>query len=115
LQKHGKRVTVFEYPIWSWCQWPFVGVALRGGTDGVKALMTTLAFPFRLLQDTTCRLYIGDVLGIKRAALEQHRSQMTRFVPDPNWRTLGDVSDGDFLACFFQEHEYFRRYGYPGH
>jgi LmbE family N-acetylglucosaminyl deacetylase len=64
----------------------------------------------RLLKDFTCTVDIRDALETKRAALERYASQMRRLVPDPAWRTLGDVSNGDFLQCFLQEREVFKRY-----
>lgn len=29
LQQYGRRVTVFEYPVWYWCQWPWGSSARR--------------------------------------------------------------------------------------
>jgi hypothetical protein len=52
---------------------------------------------------------IGDLLARKRAALAQHASQMTRLRPGPHWATLDEIAGGDWLACFFGDHEYFRR------
>ncbi|MGQ0571076.1 MAG: hypothetical protein ACT4P5_16365, partial [Armatimonadota bacterium] len=63
----------------------------------------------RLLHEFTCAVDISDVLERKQIALAQHRSQMSRLVPDPAWRTLGDVDGGEFLRCFFQPREIFRR------
>jgi hypothetical protein len=34
-------------------------------------------------------------------------------VADPNWMTLKDIAQGEFLDCFFQEREIFRRSQYP--
>jgi hypothetical protein len=49
-------------------------------------------------------------LELKRTALAQHKSQMTQLIPNSNWLTLADVSNGEFLACFFQDYEFFRQY-----
>ena len=51
---------------------------------------------------------IAEVLERKRAALDQHASQMRRLMPDPRWKILPEVAGGDFLQCFFQPREVFR-------
>jgi LmbE family N-acetylglucosaminyl deacetylase len=97
------NATVYEYPIWFWYHWPWTGPLY-----GVRA---SAAANRSLWRDFRCFVRIGEVLEIKRAALQQHRSQMQRLVPDPSWLTLGDVSNGEFLRCFFQKREVFRRHG----
>lgn len=105
-----RPVVVFEYPVWFWCHWPWVktehgsgrayaqwaGDATRGWLDTVRRLRT--------------RVRIDDVLPVKRAALAEHKSQMTRLLPHPAWLTLQDVGGGEFLDCFFRSHELFWRY-----
>jgi LmbE family N-acetylglucosaminyl deacetylase len=110
--RRGKpgKVTIFEYPVWFWYHWPWVsadtgtGRAYTGWASG--ALTGSLA----LIRELRSRIFVGDVLGIKHAALNEHRSQMVRLLPNPQWFTLGDVGNGDFLACFFRDHELFRCY-----
>jgi hypothetical protein len=63
-----------------------------------------------MLRDFHCFVRVGDVLPLKRAALERHRSQVERLRPDPAWLTLGDIAGGDFLKCFFQDREIFYRH-----
>lgn len=111
-----KPTLVYEYPIWFWHHWPWMQLPLgiRRETrtivkNSVKARLGT-----RLLQDFRHAVHIGDVIAEKRAALDQHKSQMTRLRPIPNWLTLSDVANGEFLACFFQERELFRRYSFKG-
>jgi hypothetical protein len=53
-------------------------------------------------------VFIGDVLAAKQQALAQHRSQMSRLMENVGWLTLADVSEGEFLRCFFQDFELFR-------
>ena len=67
-----------------------------------------------LLKDFRTFVDIRNVLRLKRSALEQHKSQMTRIIPDPRWMTLADVSNGEFLKCFFQEREIFFKYNLIG-
>lgn len=112
LSAVGIAPVVCEYPVWTWHHWPWV--SLRQHTPpGTRAVIhNTFAnvFGIRLLKDFGYSSFIGDVIGQKAAALNEHRSQMTRLLPDPGWLTLSDVSDGDFLACFFQDYEVFYRY-----
>jgi len=84
----GLGATLLEYPVWSWRHW-------RAAVHFPRELRTCVA--------------VQDVLARKRAALERHVSQMQRRNGDPSWRTLGDVDQGAFLACFFQDYEYYRR------
>jgi hypothetical protein len=53
---------------------------------------------------------IRDVLEVKRLALEQHKTQMTRLLSNVHWPVLNDVSNGEFLQCFFQDVEVFHRH-----
>lgn len=109
LRIYDQRVTIYEYPIWYWFQWPWVrpslrrrkeariilrnSVALRRGAFGVKRL--------------NAGVYIGGELSQKWTALNQHASQMTRLRNGRHWPTLHDVAHGQFLSCFFQPYEFF--------
>ncbi|OGG44257.1 MAG: LmbE-like protein [Candidatus Handelsmanbacteria bacterium RIFCSPLOWO2_12_FULL_64_10] len=110
LRACGRGVAVYEYPIWFWGHWPWVSAPARGPGGMANVSQNSLVSGLRLLRDFRRCVYIGDVLTLKRAALAQHRSQMARLTPDPRWQTLGDVSNGEFLDCFFQDHEVFRHY-----
>jgi hypothetical protein len=107
-------VEVYEYPIWFWGHWPWVSAPARGLRERARASRNSLVSGLRLLRDFRRCVYVGDVLALKRAALDQHRSQMARLVPGPRWQTLGDVSNGEFLDCFFQDREIFRHYRLSG-
>ena len=102
LQTCGKKVIIYEYPLWIWNHWPWVP-ARASFKPG-----------FSLLIDFHCSIYIADNLHQKRAALEQYKSQMMQLIPDPKWWTLSDISNGEFLKCFFQDHEIFHRYIFSG-
>jgi LmbE family N-acetylglucosaminyl deacetylase len=118
LHSYSRDVTVYEYPVWFWFHWPWVELLTKKEPDWLRSIIfkNTLSYSFglRLLQDFRCSVYIGDCLKDKYTALSQHKSQMTRLLPDPNWSTLSDVSNGEFLKCFFQEYEFFRRYHHSG-
>ena len=102
---------VSEYGVWFWRQWPWVGL---GG--GLKATMSVARATLRsglgmpLLSEFRSSVRIAEVANLKRAALECHRSQMARLVPDVNWPTLRDMSQGEFIEGFFRDHEFFHEY-----
>ncbi len=106
----AKKAVVFEYPVWFWTHWPWANLPIGGRREIVSIVKNSLVSTWRMLRDFRCAVYIGDVLEVKRAALNQYKSQMTRLVPNPRWLTLGDVANGAFLECFFQEYEVFHRH-----
>ena len=116
LTRWGKQVMINEYPVWAWFHWPWVGVfhnSRRTTLDILKNTFNSIG-GLSLLRDLQYAVYIGDVKDQKRVALDQHKSQMTRLIPDPSWLTLADVSNGEFLIQFFQEYEYYRFREFPG-
>jgi LmbE family N-acetylglucosaminyl deacetylase len=112
LRSWQKKVTVYEYPVWAWHHWPWVSLPIGRGRGTKTILINSFKawFGLRLLRDFQSFIQISDVKAQKRMALNQHRSQMNRLFSNPNWTTLHDVSNGEFLDCFFQEREIFRRY-----
>lgn len=116
LKRCGLQATIYEYPIWFWFHWPWVGI-WQGSRRAVwDVLRNTLAARLgsRLFTDFNFSVPIEDVREQKLAALNQHKSQMTQLKPDSGWLTLHDVAGGEWLACFFQEHEIFRRHHFTG-
>lgn len=107
----GVNATIYEYPIWFWRQWPWtsLGNSRQEILTGLKKSLNS-GLGLSLTKNFRCSVEIKEVLALKRAALEQHKSQMTQLIPNSNWLTLADVSDGEFLACFFQDYEFFRQY-----
>jgi LmbE family N-acetylglucosaminyl deacetylase len=108
------NTVVWEYPIWFWMHWPWIGLR-----QGERPIIRTWAvfrnsvialFGIRALIDLRDSVHIGDVLEQKAAAIREHKSQLERLFPDPRWLTLGDISSGQFLELFHQEREFFRRY-----
>ncbi len=95
LQMYNLDTIIFEYPIWTWKHWPWISVSLLNYRKIMKGLSLIM------LRDFRCSCYIGDILTVKKAALDQHNSQMP---------LLNSVSKGEFIRCFFHEHELFRRY-----
>jgi LmbE family N-acetylglucosaminyl deacetylase len=105
----GIPVTVYEYPVWFWRHWPWT--IFEGDKSPPLAVwQQNFVSSLHLLQKFSFAVDIHAVLDHKRIALAQHQSQMTRLKPDPRWATLGDVAQGEFLDCFFQNYEFFRRY-----
>lgn len=114
LKRIGRTTRVHEYPIWFWCHWPWAQLPLHSRRDIFKHMVRhSFLHGVDLLRDFRYAVPVGDLLERKRRVLEEHKSQMTRLIPDARWRTLSDVADGDFLDCFFHEHELFHVYSYP--
>lgn len=105
-------VIVNEYPIWFWNHWPWVSISSgqKNRSSVLKNIYKTGLSNFRLVKYFRAPVYIGDVLEVKRAALNHYQSQMTRLVSTPAWKTLSDVSSGEFLECFLHDYEIFYRY-----
>jgi LmbE family N-acetylglucosaminyl deacetylase len=106
LQKYRKNLTIYEYPIWLWYRQPCLTI-LNSPKKIYASLKQNIVSCLNLLKDFRSSVYIGDVLKFKREALNQYKSQMSRLITDSNWETLADVSNGQFLKCFFQEYEVF--------
>lgn len=110
LEEQKSRASIHEYPIWFWHHWPWVRLRQGGprATRDVFKNSWSSQFGWRLQKDFNRAVFVRDVLQRKRQALDQYQSQMTQLVPDPRWLTLHDVSNGEFLACFSQDFEFFR-------
>jgi LmbE family N-acetylglucosaminyl deacetylase len=105
-----KKVDIYEYPIWFWHHWPWTSFPLysRGGI--LKHIRASVLASLGLIKNFRCSVPIRDVLELKRVALSEHKSQMIRLLPNPQWPTLNDVSNGEFLQCFFQDTEVFHKH-----
>jgi LmbE family N-acetylglucosaminyl deacetylase len=103
-------VRLCEYPVWFWNQWPWVSLKLRPNREAFKSLRRSFDARFGRIAYANfgSRVFVGDVLRLKRKALEEHRSQMSVLQPNSSWPTLHDVSNGEFLQCFFHDIEVFR-------
>ena len=102
-------VAVYEYPVWYWHHFPWT---TTGKSDSRKAYLKAsikAKLGWQLIQEFNYRVAIESVKSKKQLALAQHQTQTKRLVDDPNWGTLQDVSDGEWVECFFQNQEIFRR------
>jgi LmbE family N-acetylglucosaminyl deacetylase len=111
LRRFNKPVRVWEYPVWFWLQWPWVG--FRQNTPPIKPkhiLKNSVlgGFGVRGLLELKYQVYVADVLQQKRAAIAQHKSQMEKLINDPRWITLEELSNGELMDCFYQDREFFR-------
>ncbi|TIL83122.1 MAG: PIG-L family deacetylase, partial [Mesorhizobium sp.] len=73
-------MTVFEYPVWYWYQWPWVRLhdrVLGFNRTALRQTVRTLA-GLRGVKMFNSHAFIGDVIDAKRHALAAHRSQMER-------------------------------------
>ena len=115
IQQLRLEITIFEYPVWFWFQWPWVGVHQESGRDYRAFVRNTWRFRFgqRLLSDFQSAVYVGDELQRKFSALQAHHSQMEKMNNNPDWMTLQDISQGQYLECFFRDYEIFNRYPWP--
>lgn len=114
LKKYRRTTIIYEYPLWFWYCWPWASINLRPWRAAIKFLKRSVFSSALLILNFRCCVYIGDILDIKQEVLNQYKSQMTRFNTISNWKILSDVSNGEFLECFFQECEIFSRYVYLG-
>jgi LmbE family N-acetylglucosaminyl deacetylase len=116
IQACGRKAIVYEYPVWFWYHWPWVSISWyrQHQRHFLIRLKCNLMAGLRFLRDFHCFVYIGDVLKLKRTALEKYKSQMTQPIPNPHRPMLAEVSNGEFLQCFYQEREIFRRYCFDG-
>jgi LmbE family N-acetylglucosaminyl deacetylase len=110
LSSHDRPVTAYEYPVWFWCHWPWATWPWFRRRQVVRRWGHGITSTIRLRRDFRIVVNIRDVLPAKREAMACYRTQMTQVLPGVGWRTFDDVSDGEFLDCCFQEHEFFMRY-----
>jgi LmbE family N-acetylglucosaminyl deacetylase len=112
IMKFQRSYTIYEYPIWYWFHWPWVGIDFHEEFFSKIILKNTITYRFGMnsIGDFNCGFNVTEVLERKRTALEQHRTQMRRVIENEEWLTLPDISNGQFLACFFTGREFFYRY-----
>jgi LmbE family N-acetylglucosaminyl deacetylase len=108
----GQRVTVYEFPVWFWFHWPWVRILQDDRILTRMVLKKTIQFQagLQLLRDFKISVDVKPELKKKKTALSLYPSQMVRLNSDPRWPILSDVSNGEFLACFFQGLEVFHSY-----
>lgn len=115
-QRIGKPVTVYEYPVWFWCHWPWMKLVwYRGKPLGnlkmaIRSIQRGLSFGLYPWKEFTTFSDVSQVLNQKQTALACHHSQVNKQFDRSDWAILADVSDGDFLDCFAQPQEIFYRH-----
>jgi len=112
IKTWGRRIIVYEYPVWSWFHWPWVGFLQNNRRTTKIAIINSLKFQAGLhfLKNFRISVNISSLLERKKGALDLYQSQMVRLNSNPQWPILSDVSNGEFLSCFFQAVEIFHRY-----
>ncbi len=101
----GGEWTVFEAPVWFWYQYP---IAVVPGL-GLKGRVRELGRLFReLVLAKTVKVDVGAWREIRKAALDAHRSQMTRAYGLEEG-ALPEIADGAWLACLTGRWEVFRQ------
>lgn len=113
LKASGLNATVLEYPVWAWYQWPWVSMPSMTPGRTVRQVLANSAklnFGMRLSRDMNYAIATNEVRQQKIEALNEHRTQMTRMNGNPDWATLHDVANGDWLDYFLQRDEIFCRY-----
>jgi len=107
IRRAGLSVTIFEYPVWFWNHWPWMRQSTGTTTERLRHFAReSLAG----LMDFNTRVCVRDVLEKKIAALNCHKTQMTRFDASEQWLTLNDVAGGDFIRCLLGDREIFHRW-----
>jgi len=111
IKRLSAQPQVYAYPIWYWEHWPWMPPVGKGKKDALKMVQRSVASGFgaAMFKDFQHAVYIEPAIAQKRAALNQHASQMSKLDGNPQWSILGEVAQGDFLACFFQNYEIFHR------
>lgn len=100
LRQLDSPTVVFEYPVWYWRWWPQTRFPIRGQQGRWKTQPHSLLPNLRSLADFKAYVPIDDVIDRKRAALNQHRSQVN---------VLNSIQSGAFIQWFFGEQEIFKR------
>lgn len=108
LANYPSEVAIYEYPVWYWHHFPWTRSDRHWQLNYLKASIKA-KLGWQLIQEFNYRVGIEPVKSQKQLALAQHQTQMKRLIDDPSWGLLQDVSNGEWLNCFFQSQEIFRR------
>ena len=107
IKGYEKPLRIYQYPIWFWTHWPWVGLPKQSIRSFVSGIKYCLISGYRLAKDFRSFVCIESATDTKRDALAQYKTQMTRISGNPEWPILHDVANGEFLECFFQDREIF--------
>jgi LmbE family N-acetylglucosaminyl deacetylase len=94
---------VYEYPVWFLHHWPLVEGPV------LSTLRWNAARAVRIFRDFRTTSDVREVLEVKRNALAHHRSQLAGRASNSAWRSLAELSNGDFLELFLGDFELFHR------
>jgi LmbE family N-acetylglucosaminyl deacetylase len=108
VDRIGRPVRLFEYPVWLWNGWPWTQAAVRYGPSVARRMLGMARNVAEIVFACRARVDVSSVLHRKRAALAAYRSQLQRLNGDPRWPVLSDVADGEFLRRFETDVEIFR-------
>ncbi len=110
LSQLGQQTTIYEYPVWFWNHWPWMRQESGMFFYRLRDFWRSLRGSWVLLSDFNRCSSIHAELETKKAALNCHRSQMTRLNGARDWLTLQDVADGDFIDRMLSPVERFYRW-----
>ena len=108
----GNPVTLFEYPVWLWNNWPWTLDSARYGSGMVRDALGAIRDAAEIVFVCRDRVNVASVLTVKLAALGAYQSQLQRLNGSPRWSVLADVAEGEFLRRFETSFEIFRRTDY---
>lgn len=99
----------WEYGTWLWNHWPWVPLRKGSLQSKLGFAKYSLELSMHLLRHFRYSVDVSEYVKEKRQALYEHRSQLKQRAGSQAWMTLEDVSDGEWLDCFFRSHEFFCR------
>ncbi|GAB4546550.1 MAG: PIG-L family deacetylase [Pleurocapsa sp.] len=110
LENYSEEVAIYEYPVWYWHHFPWTH---PWGDRALKLAYLKASIKaqggWQVMREFNCLVDIESVQASKRLALAQHQTQTKPLVDTPDWGLLQEVADGEWLECFFQNQEIFRR------
>jgi LmbE family N-acetylglucosaminyl deacetylase len=98
---------LLEYPVWAWRHWPWVGLQAARREFGPWRASARLVLGLRFAWIFRSTSHISPRVDVKRAALAEYQSQLVSPV-EGDW-SLAALNNGEFLECFQQPYEVFRR------
>ena len=105
IKEVGRAVITYEYPTWFLNNWLLVDN--KSELNMYVEIKSGIKFMLSIFRDFRYCVNISDVISTKKYALNQHKSQVEKMVGSDSWPILGDISNGEWLKCFFHKHEIF--------
>ena len=105
LRRGGLGPLLLGYPVWFWDRWPWTSPDARPPAS--RAAVRAAVGHWRLARHFRASVDIADVLEQKKAALDCHRSQVSRPDDNPDWPVLAEVGGGTLLPLLLDEREAF--------